>query len=474
MENIDPNSDHIGPAKINNNENDSQSSRFSLTNYSPDNREYDDMDDDSNRNFEILLLPDRSASVCNNYTNTRLSPTSKSPPLLTNMVVNPSSGTIVSENYDPKQYPRRISLAENLFDSSSPSRTAIIGIPEFVETSIVLRKDKNNELGISIAGGSDTYLESIVVVEVHPFGAAYKDGRIRKGDLVLAVNDISFREVPWKDAVRVLKEAPSPLKLILLRENPQTLFTTSQKPSKFFTVELRKTSIKDKLGLSFMQRTNGRGVFVTYVQPGSIAARQGRKIMQGDQICEVNGQNVRELNQKDIATTINNLDGEIVLLLGRHPPLTNSIQEWCRKKAKIHWRTRTSTWSAYGGNKDKVQNQRPSLPAAKDQPYFSAKYSPDRENTSFTNLLTSLLPNATGGGGTPCGITGITGMTGMNNENEDANMFSRSSSVRSRVRLSVVIENNKVQDSMDNDDGDQGSTGDGDNRHLPSIQVTEF
>lgn len=70
--------------------------------------------------------------------------------------------------------------------------------------------------------------ESVVVIEVHPFGAAYKDGRLRKGDLILAVNDISYREISWKDAVRVLREAPSPLKLMVLRENPQILFTTSQ------------------------------------------------------------------------------------------------------------------------------------------------------------------------------------------------------------------------------------------------------
>ena len=35
---------------------------------------------------------------------------------------------------------------------------AISQIQEFVETSIVLKKDKNNELGISIVGGIDTYL----------------------------------------------------------------------------------------------------------------------------------------------------------------------------------------------------------------------------------------------------------------------------------------------------------------------------
>lgn len=39
-------------------------------------------------------------------------------------------------------------------------------VQEFVETTIVLKKDKKNELGISIAGGSDSYLVSIIFTEL--------------------------------------------------------------------------------------------------------------------------------------------------------------------------------------------------------------------------------------------------------------------------------------------------------------------
>ncbi|GFU14028.1 multiple PDZ domain protein [Nephila pilipes] len=217
---------------------------------------------------------------------------------------------------------------------------ALSNIQEFVETTIVLKKDKKNELGISIAGGSDSYL----------------------------VNDISFREASLADAVRCLKETPSPVRLIILRENPQALFTTNETPTKFITVELRKFSIKDSIGISIMQRTNGRGVFVTYV-PGSIAARHGRRISQGDQILEINGHNVRESNQKDVAHMIQNLDGAIVLLLGRVPALYSSIQEWVKWKAQQCLRTRTSTWSSYTANtKEKLQVQRPSLPVSKESP----------------------------------------------------------------------------------------------------------
>lgn len=103
------------------------------------------------------------------------------------------------------------------------------------------------------------------------------------------------------------------------------------------------------------------------------------KILQGDQLLEINGQNVRESNQKDVANQLNQLDGEIVLLLGRVPSLTSCIQDWCRKRMQIHWRTRTSTWSAYGGSKDKIQNQRPSLPVGKETPLFNT-HSPEMES----------------------------------------------------------------------------------------------
>ncbi|XP_013781540.2 multiple PDZ domain protein-like, partial [Limulus polyphemus] len=246
-------------------------------------------------------------------------------------------------------------------------------IEDFVETTIVLKKDKNNELGISVTGGNDTYLEAIVVTDVLGNGAAFQDGRLRKGDVLLAVNDLSLRDISFKEAVKLLHEATSPVRLVVLRENPQTLFTTHQMltasdiPRKFIMVELRKTSVKDKLGMSFIQRTNGRGVFITYVQPGSIAAQHGQRIMQGDQILEVNGQNVRDKNQKDMAELLLNLDGAIVLLLGRVSTLTTAIQEWVRRKGLLSLRTRTSTWSSCTGNvREKLQAQRPSLPVTKD------------------------------------------------------------------------------------------------------------
>lgn len=45
---------------------------------------------------------------------------------------------------------------------------------------------------------------------------------------------------------------------------------------------------------------------------------QGRRIMQGDMLLEINGQSVGDKNQKDVADVLNSLDGQIVLLLGNY------------------------------------------------------------------------------------------------------------------------------------------------------------
>jgi len=43
-------------------------------------------------------------------------------------------------------------------------------------------------LGLSIVGGSDTVLGTVVIHEVYPDGAAAKDGRLEPGDQVLEVS----------------------------------------------------------------------------------------------------------------------------------------------------------------------------------------------------------------------------------------------------------------------------------------------
>lgn len=115
-----------------------------------DDRDFDDDDDeeDADRN-EVLLITDRS-QFCFAQNKSRLSP-----PLV------PQS---VTSGFDC-DLECCLTEDEQLIDANvSPMRTALSNIQEFVETTVVLRKDKKNELGISIVGGNDTYLVSRVFV----------------------------------------------------------------------------------------------------------------------------------------------------------------------------------------------------------------------------------------------------------------------------------------------------------------------
>ncbi|XP_071530522.1 multiple PDZ domain protein-like isoform X2 [Panulirus ornatus] len=230
--------------------------------------------------------------------------------------------------------------------SSSPA-VPLSAVEDLVETVVVLRKDaKTNEIGISVVGGVDTYLGCVVVEQVAEGGPAWSDGRLQRGDILLQVNDTSL-VATWAEAVMALRAAASPVRLLVLREDPEALFTTTQEPTKFITVELHKSSVAERVGLSLMERRDRSGIFVTLVEPGSPAARSCR-ILQGDKLLEVNGSSVTCLSLHHVAAHIRSLVGRVVIVVGRVPALARALHEWSHSQpptARGPTRLRIHTWS---------------------------------------------------------------------------------------------------------------------------------
>ncbi|XP_045582701.2 uncharacterized protein [Procambarus clarkii] len=227
----------------------------------------------------------------------------------------------------PEEVNLLISSAEASPRSSTPT-VALSEVEELVETVIVLHKDpRTHELGLRVVGGVDTYLGCVVVEEVTEGGEAWVDGRLQRGDIILQVNNTSFMHSTQEEAVKVLRCCSSPVRLLVIREDPEQLFTTTKEPTIFITMELYKSSVAERIGLSLMERRDRKGIFVTLVEAGSLAAGYGG-IMQGDKLLAVNQTSVASLSLQRVVSILRSLEGRVVVVVGRVPELAGAIQRW--------------------------------------------------------------------------------------------------------------------------------------------------
>ncbi|XP_054948107.1 multiple PDZ domain protein isoform X10 [Pan paniscus] len=179
------------------------------------------------------------------------------------------------------------------------------------ETTIEISKGRTG-LGLSIVGGSDTLLGAIIIHEVYEEGAACKDGRLWAGDQILEVNGIDLRKATHDEAINVLRQTPQRVRLTLYRDEAPY---KEEEVCDTLTIELQKKPGKG-LGLSIVGKRNDTGVFVSDIVKGGIADADGR-LMQGDQILMVNGEDVRNATQEAVAALLKCSLGTVTLEVGR-------------------------------------------------------------------------------------------------------------------------------------------------------------
>ncbi|XP_065517363.1 multiple PDZ domain protein isoform X6 [Lathamus discolor] len=179
------------------------------------------------------------------------------------------------------------------------------------ETTIDISKGRTG-LGLSIVGGADTLLGAIIIHEVYEEGAASKDGRLWAGDQILEVNGIDLRNATHDEAINVLRQTPQKVRLTVYRDEAQY---KEEDMYDVLNIELQKKPGKG-LGLSIVGKRNDTGVFVSDIVKGGIADADGR-LMQGDQILTVNGEDVRNANQEAVAALLKCSLGMVRLEVGR-------------------------------------------------------------------------------------------------------------------------------------------------------------
>ncbi|XP_045147714.1 inaD-like protein isoform X2 [Echinops telfairi] len=167
-------------------------------------------------------------------------------------------------------------------------------------------------LGLSIVGGKDTPLDAIVIHEVYEEGAAARDGRLWAGDQILEVNGVDLRSASHEEAITALRQTPQKVRLVVYRDEAHY---REEENLDIFPVDLQKKTGRG-LGLSIVGKRNGSGVFISDIVKGGAADLDGR-LIQGDQILSVNGEDMRSASQETVATLLKCAQGLVQLEIGR-------------------------------------------------------------------------------------------------------------------------------------------------------------
>ncbi|KRZ79387.1 Disks large -like protein 1, partial [Trichinella papuae] len=163
---------------------------------------------------------------------------------------------------------------------------------------IILEKGTIAGLGFSISGGRDNPHvaddPSIYVTKIIPGGAAAYDGRLRKDDIILRVNQIDTTDVYHHVAVDALKQAGNIVKLFVRRRPRDDDATTAADCAVPAGVERRIELLKGNKGLGFSiagglgneHVANDAGIYVTKIIDGGAAQVDGR-LSVGDKLLAV-------------------------------------------------------------------------------------------------------------------------------------------------------------------------------------------
>ncbi|XP_076682562.1 uncharacterized protein LOC143376298 isoform X3 [Andrena cerasifolii] len=174
------------------------------------------------------------------------------------------------------------------------------------DTTIEFQKEKDKGIGFTICGGSDTPMKGVFIIEVFPDGAAGKDGRLQGGDQILDMCAQSFKDMEHDNVHAAVLKATGTITMVVHR---------AEKSEEEIEVELQKKSGKGA-GLCLTGYKSGKGAYVSDLLPGGSALECG-KIVKGDRVVAVGGQDVREAPVEDIAVHVK-VSNPVQLKLARY------------------------------------------------------------------------------------------------------------------------------------------------------------
>ncbi|XP_072403590.1 tyrosine-protein phosphatase non-receptor type 13 isoform X2 [Chiloscyllium punctatum] len=208
-----------------------------------------------------------------------------------------------------------------------------------------------HELGLSVAGGSDTACQSIYISDISPGSVADKEGSLQPLDIIHHINGVSTHGMTTNEARRTLQNAGPTVTLKVTRDG-EPVFAKAMECSvqgndkclklnesvevngdiygkrqnecdQVSSVEVPKNNVihfelqkPTTGGLGFSLVGGENGAFVKSVHPGGAADVDGR-LQVGDQLLQVNGECVVGMSHTKAVTTIRKAKGLVNLTVSR-------------------------------------------------------------------------------------------------------------------------------------------------------------
>ncbi|XP_076640886.1 PDZ domain-containing protein big bang [Halictus rubicundus] len=212
---------------------------------------------------------------------------------------------------------------------------------------VLLHKENPaGSVGITLAGGADCEVKEITVHRVLAHSIADKDGRVQRGDRILSINGRSTRGLTHRESLAVLKQPRSEVVLVVSRARNEDGCRLRSRTASVETIiegfEVNGVAedtawgppsvvavYKDGAGLGFSLEggrdspLGDRPLVIKKIFTGGAAEKTGA-LNAGDQLLEVNGNDVTRMSRIEAWSLMKKLhDGEVNLLV-RHPATKSS------------------------------------------------------------------------------------------------------------------------------------------------------
>ncbi|KAL4240657.1 Protein tyrosine phosphatase [Mactra antiquata] len=246
---------------------------------------------------------------------------------------------------------------------------------------VILEKNTQFGIGVTIVGGETAGKRDlgIFIKSISKNGSAFKDGRIKPGDRLIAINDKNVEGLPHHEAVCMIKESPNSVKLTIAQILPPGSIKRGDNyyDDPVFQAKL-KASVMDKHKNSDEENSSFEQTADDNVSPDVITVRNSNDVHKNSEN-NANNKNVQNDKNDEKNVAVDTIEGQIVASMDQVQQMSATVD--------VH-----STLSQV----DSLNSEIPDLPD--DQKYGILESEPERNGDSdtdseFEDVISKVIDN---------------------------------------------------------------------------------